>query len=68
MAAKDALKARRYRWNPGTDGRPKAWFKELSRDDLAAELAWLTAEVYDGTLPKLRQDPLDAKTRYSDRV
>lgn len=69
MAAKDALRARRYRWNPGTDGRPKAWFKELSRDDLAAELAWLTAEVYGGTLPpKLRQDALDAKTRYSDRL
>ncbi len=68
MAAKDALKARRYRWNPGTDGRPKAWFKELSRDDLSGELAWLSAEVYGGTLPKLRQDPLDARTRYSDRV
>lgn len=68
MAAKDALKGRRYRWNPGTDGRPKAWFKEMSRDDLAAELAWLAAEVYGGTLPKLRQDALDARTRYSDRV
>jgi DNA polymerase III subunit epsilon len=68
IAAKDALKLRRYRWNPGTDGRPKAWFKELGRDDLAAELAWLTAEVYGGTLPKLRQDPLDARSRYSDRT
>jgi DNA polymerase-3 subunit epsilon len=67
MAAKDALKARRYRWNPGTDGRPKAWFKELAREDLGGELAWLTAEVYGGTLPALRQDALDARTRYSDR-
>lgn len=68
IAAKDALKTRRYRWNPGTDGRPKAWFKELGREDLAGELAWLTAEVYGGTLPRLRQDPLDAKSRYSDRT
>jgi len=69
MAAKDALKARRYRWNPGTDGRPKAWFRELSRDELDAELAWLSAEVYGGKLPAgLRQDALDARSRYSDRV
>lgn len=68
MAAKDALKTRRYRWNPGTDGRPKAWFKEIGREELSAELTWLTAEVYDGKLPRLRQDALDARTRYSDRV
>ncbi|MEO8139912.1 MAG: 3'-5' exonuclease [Gemmatimonadota bacterium] len=67
IASKDALKTRRYRWNPGTDGRPKAWYKELGREDLAAELVWLTAEVYGGSLPTLRQDPLDAKSRYSDR-
>lgn len=67
MAAKDALKTRRYRWNPGTDGRPKAWAKELAKEELEAELAWLRDEVYGGTLPRLRQDPLDAKTRYSDR-
>jgi DNA polymerase III subunit epsilon len=68
IESKDALKTRRYRWNPGTDGRPKAWFKELGREDLDAELSWLGANVYGGRLPKLRQDPLDAKTRYSDRI
>jgi DNA polymerase-3 subunit epsilon len=68
MAAKDALKARRYRWNPGTDGRPKAWSRELPKEEVDGELAWLRTEVYGGTLPKLRQDPLDAKTRYSDRA
>ncbi len=67
IASKDALKARRYRWNPGTDSRPKAWFKELPREELDAELGWLRSEVYSGSLPKLRQDSLDARTRYSDR-
>ncbi|MDE3054156.1 MAG: 3'-5' exonuclease, partial [Gemmatimonadota bacterium] len=26
IETKDLLKARRYRWNPGGDGRPKAWY------------------------------------------
>jgi DNA polymerase-3 subunit epsilon len=68
IESKDALKSRRYRWNPGNDGRPKAWYKEIGRDDLDAELRWLSGNVYGGSLPRLRQDPLDARTRYSDRV
>ncbi len=68
IESKDALKTRRYRWNPGSDGRPKAWYRELGREELEAELAWLSSNVYGGTLPRLRQDPLDARSRYSDRV
>ncbi len=68
IESKDALKTRRYRWNPGADGRPKAWYKEIGREELDAELAWLSSNVYGGSQPKLRQDPLDARTRYSDRV
>ena len=67
IETKDLLKARRYRWNPGSDGRPKAWNREVSVDDQAAELAWLSANIYGGATPKLRTDTLDARARYSDR-
>jgi DNA polymerase III subunit epsilon len=67
IETKDLLKARRYRWNPGSDGRPKAWHRELPAADQAAELDWLSANVYGGARPKLRIDALDARVRYSDR-
>lgn len=64
---KDVLKKRGYRWNPGEDRRPRAWHKEVSGDDLLAEEQWLSATVYGGQAGKWRVDPLDARTRYSDR-
>ncbi len=68
IETKDLLKARRYRWNPGTDGRPRAWHREIPADDQAAELEWLFANVYGGARRRLRTDQLDARTRYSDRA
>lgn len=65
---KDALKKRGYRWNPGEDGRPKAWHKEVGGDELEAEEQWLSAAVFGGQTGKWRVDPLDARTRYSDRT
>lgn len=67
IETKDLLKARHYRWNPGTDGRPKAWHRELPVDEQAAEMAWLFANVYGGARRELRTDIVDARTRYSDR-
>jgi DNA polymerase III subunit epsilon len=67
IETKDLLKARRYRWNPGNDGRPRAWYLELPTADREAELDWLSANVYGGRRPKLRMDALDARQRYSDR-
>ncbi len=68
IETKDLLKARRYRWNPGEDGRPKAWHREVPSDEQSAELEWLYATVYGGKRPTLRIDPLDARARYSDRT
>ena len=68
IETKDLLKARRYRWNPGTDGRPKAWHREVPVDEQAAELAWLFANVYGGAKRELRTDVVDARVRYSDRT
>jgi DNA polymerase-3 subunit epsilon len=65
--AKDALKARRYRWNPGDDKRPKAWYRDVREDDLAAEERWLSETVYGGASGKWKVEVIDARTRYSDR-
>jgi DNA polymerase III subunit epsilon len=43
---KDMLKARGYRWNDGTDGRPQAWWVEVDEEAFEAELAFLQREVY----------------------
>jgi DNA polymerase-3 subunit epsilon len=43
---KEKLKARGYRWNDGTDGRPKAWFTEVSQAQKEDELHFLKTEIY----------------------
>jgi DNA polymerase-3 subunit epsilon len=43
---KDVLKARGYRWNNGTNGRPKSWWVEVDEDAGEAELTFLRREVY----------------------
>jgi DNA polymerase III subunit epsilon len=43
---KDNLKQRGYRWNDGTNGRPKSWFIELAEVAYAAELKFLRQEIY----------------------
>lgn len=50
FALKDTLKQRGYRWNDGTDGRPKAWY--VDADVVDAELDYLRKEIY-------RRDDLD---------
>ena len=44
--AKDRLKARGYRWNDGTDGRPKAWWTDVSAEQKEEELRFLRTEIY----------------------
>ena len=43
---KDQLRKRGYRWNDGTDGRPKSWWVEVEEDAFTEELAFLRQEVY----------------------
>lgn len=42
--AKDALKARGYRW----DTNRRYWWREVEASELSSELAWLESEVYRG--------------------
>ncbi|RVU05800.1 DNA polymerase III subunit epsilon [Novosphingobium umbonatum] len=42
--AKDALKAKAYRW----DGAMRFWWRSVAQDELEAEIEWLRQEVYAG--------------------
>src|SRR5690554_755276 len=61
--SKDALRERRYRWNPSA----KVWWTEIPEEELAAEVEWLSANVYNRRvqLPFYR---VTARERYSVRV
>lgn len=62
--AKDALKARGYRW----DGTQRVWGTVLrSEAALTAELAWLAEAVYGGRSTRVRVESLDARQRYASR-
>ena len=62
--AKDALKARGYRW----DGTQKVWGTVLrSEAALTAELAWLAEAVYGGRSTRVRVESVDARQRYANR-
>lgn len=63
---KDELKKRRYRWNDGSDGRPKAWNIEIDDKLLAAEMKYLCEEIYGRNVDLLAQ-PITALTRFSGR-
>ena len=43
---KDSLKKRGYRWNDGSDGRPKSWHIEVCETELDDELTFLRTEIY----------------------
>jgi DNA polymerase III subunit epsilon len=66
--SKDVLKARRYRWNDGSDGQAKAWYRDVRLSELASEEAWLCGAAYGGrSNPPLRVKEIDARNRYSAR-
>lgn len=63
IETKDLLKARRYRWDPGTNGGTKAWFREVTEAEREAEFAWLREHVYGGR-DGWREEVRTARTRY----
>ena len=64
---KDELKKRGYRWSPGDEGRPKAWYidvDEANRDD---EITYLRKSIYLRDVDLFAQT-LSALDRFSVRV
>ena len=64
---KDKLKARGYRWNDGTDGRPKAWFTEVPQAQKEDELHFLKTEIYLREVALLTRE-ITAWDRFSARA
>ena len=64
---KDLLKKRGYRWNDGSDGRPKSWFVDVCETVLDDEFAFLKSEIYLRDVEPRRQ-ALTAFTRFSARA
>ena len=63
---KDILKRRNYRWNDGTDGRPKSWYRDVEEEMLESELRFLESEIYQLDIDIFRQE-FTALDRYSAR-
>ncbi|MDA9406209.1 3'-5' exonuclease [Bradyrhizobium sp. CCBAU 45384] len=62
---KDSLKRRGYRWNDGSDGRPKSWFIDVDETALDDEIAFLRTYMQDVD-PTVQR--LTAFTRFSCRA
>jgi DNA polymerase-3 subunit epsilon len=65
---KDVLKKRGYRWSPGENGKRKAWYKDLSEDELEDEMKYLNDSIYTRAVGVLPTDKFNAKIRYSKRI
>jgi len=66
FALKDTLKQRGYRWNDGTDGRPKAWY--VDADVVDAELDYLRKEIYRREDPDIVWRTITSLDRFSRRI
>ena len=64
---KDQLRARGYRWNDGSDARPKAWYVDVSENDAEGELAFLKKEIYQRNV-ELLITRITARERFSTRA
>ncbi|MEQ8813474.1 MAG: 3'-5' exonuclease [Thalassobaculum sp.] len=64
---KDRLKARGYRWSDGSDGNPRAWYRDVVDAALEAEKQYLTTEIYPHLyIPRCVR--VTAFDRFSERV
>jgi DNA polymerase-3 subunit epsilon len=64
---KDTLKRRRYRWNDGTDGRPRSWHIDVQEANRDAELNYLRTEIYQRDVD-LECYEVTALDRFSSRA
>lgn len=64
---KDTLKARGYRWNDGSDGRPKAWFIDKPPEEAEDEICFLRTEIYQREVD-ITVRPVEAGDRFTSRV
>lgn len=63
---KDALKARGYRWDDGSSGAPRAWYRDVADIDKDDELSFLRQEIFQKEVDLLPAK-IDAYDRFSER-
>jgi len=64
---KDQLKSRGYKWNDGSDGRPRSWYTDIPEENLQGELDFLKKEIYQRDFdPLVRR--ITAQDRFSSRA
>jgi DNA polymerase-3 subunit epsilon len=64
---KDELKKRGYRWSPGDEGRPKAWYIDVDEAKRDNEIAYLRKSIYLRDVDLFVQT-LSAIDRFSLRI
>lgn len=64
---REILKSRGYRWDPGEDGRIRAWFIDVTEEALDGERGFLLSEIYRRDDVEIDARRVDAFGRYSDR-
>ena len=63
----DELKKRGYRWSPGDEGRPKAWYVDMDEAKRDDEIAYLRQSIYLRDVDLFEQT-LSALDRFSIRI
>src|SRR5262245_14097531 len=64
---RENLRRRRYRWNDGSDGRPRSWYVDVEEVALSAELDFLRSEIY-GHEVDLKCAEITSLDRFSGRA
>lgn len=65
---KDLLKQRGYRWNDGSKGGAKAWWRDVNQDAEREEVRFLAEKIYSGGNTKMVEiSRIDAYSRFSVR-
>ncbi len=64
---KGELKKRGYRWNDGTDGRPRSWYIDVDEANQASEAEFLRKTIYLRDVEP-RIQAMSAFTRFSNRA
>jgi len=64
FSTKDLLKARGYRWNDGSNGKPKSWYIEVNELEKDKEESFLYQDIYQKKVD-LIIDEINAFNRFS---
>lgn len=68
ITTRTILRERGYKWNDGSDSRPKSWWKCIKEIELASEREWLRENVYCGNNRTFLVQRFNGLLKYSRRI